>query len=114
MFHYSFDAAQGQRQGKIKIGVRQPLGVSWGPPNESVSMPTLPSPRRQACRVVAALSLVSVLPGCAVVTVAGAVAGAAISVGGAVVSTGVKVTGKVIEKTVDAVTPGDATPAPTN
>jgi hypothetical protein len=45
------------------------------------------------------------LQGCAVVTVAGAVAGAAISVGGAVVSTGVKVTGKVIEKTVDVVTP---------
>ena len=50
------------------------------------------------------------LPGCAVVTVAGAVTGAAISVAGAVVSTGVKVTGKVIEKTVDAVTP-DAKPA---
>lgn len=119
MFHYSPDAAQGQGQGKIKIKIslRQPLGVSWGPPNESISMPTLPTiptlptPRRQACLVVAALSLASVLPGCAVVTVAGAVAGAAISVGGAVVSTGVKVTGKVIEKTVDAVTPGDAAPA---
>ena len=60
------------------------------------------------------LALMFTLPGCAVVTVAGAVAGAAISVGGAVVSTGVKVTGKVIEKTVDAVTPGDATPAPAN
>lgn len=45
--------------------------------------------------------------GCAVVSVAGAVAGAAISVGGAVVSTGVKVTGKVLEKTIDAVTPDD-------
>ena len=52
-----------------------------------------------------------VLPGCAVVTVAGAVAGATISVAGAVVSTGVKVTGKVIEKTIDAVTP-DSKPAP--
>jgi hypothetical protein len=51
------------------------------------------------------------LPGCAVVTVAGAAAGAAISVAGAVVSTGVKVTGKVIEKTVDVVTP-DSKPAP--
>ena len=50
------------------------------------------------------------LQGCAVVTVAGAVAGAAISVTGAVVSTGVKVTGKVIEKTIDVVTP-DAKPA---
>lgn len=48
--------------------------------------------------------------GCAVVTVAGAVAGAAISVTGAVVSTGVKVTGKVIEKTVDLVTPGSSPP----
>ena len=53
----------------------------------------------------------AVLPGCAVVTVAGAVAGAAISVTGAVVSTGVKVTGKVIEKTIDIATP-DAKPAP--
>lgn len=44
--------------------------------------------------------------GCAVVTVAGAAAGAAISVTGAVVSTGVKVTGKVIEKTIDLATPG--------
>ena len=51
------------------------------------------------------------LPGCAVVTVAGAVAGATISVAGAVVSTGVKVTGKVIEKTIDVVTP-DSKPAP--
>jgi hypothetical protein len=48
------------------------------------------------------------LPGCAVVSIAGAAAGAAISVTGAVVSSGVKVTGKVIEKTVDAVTPGAA------
>ena len=57
--------------------------------------------------VVAALLM---LPGCAVVTIAGAVTGAAISVAGAVVSTGVKVTGKVIEKTIDVVTP-DAAPA---
>lgn len=45
--------------------------------------------------------------GCAVVSVAGAAAGAAISVTGAVVSTGVSVTGKVIEKTVDVVAGGD-------
>jgi hypothetical protein len=51
----------------------------------------------------------AVLPGCAVVTVAGAAAGAVISVTGAVISTGVKVTGKVIEKVIDAVTP-DAKP----
>jgi len=43
------------------------------------------------------------LQGCAVVTVAGAAAGAAISVTGAVVSTGVKVTGKVVELAVDAI-----------
>jgi len=55
-------------------------------------------------------ALVPVLTGCAVVSVAGAAAGAAISVGGAVVSTGVKVTGKVIEKTIDVVTP-DSDPA---
>ena len=47
------------------------------------------------------------VPGCAVVTVAGAATGAAIAVAGAVVSTGVSVTGKVIGKTIDAVTPGD-------
>jgi hypothetical protein len=49
-----------------------------------------------------------VLSGCAVVTVAGAAAGAVITVGAAVVSTGVKVTGKVIEKTIDAVGDDDA------
>jgi hypothetical protein len=48
--------------------------------------------------------------GCAVVSVAGAAAGAAISVTGAVVSTGISVTGKVIEKTVDAVAGGDEKP----
>jgi hypothetical protein len=45
------------------------------------------------------------LPGCAVVSVAGAAAGAAINVTGAVVSTGIGVTGKVVEKTIDVVTP---------
>ena len=54
----------------------------------------------------ALLAAVLALPGCAVVTVAGAAAGAAISVAGAVVGTTVKVTGKVIEKTIDVVTPG--------
>ena len=58
-------------------------------------------------RLIACYGLLLCLHGCAVVTVAGAVAGAAVSVGGAVVSTGVKVTGKVVEKTIDAVTPGD-------
>ena len=42
------------------------------------------------------------LAACAVVTVAGATAGAAISVAGAVVSTGVKVTGAVVEAGIDA------------
>ena len=40
------------------------------------------------------------LSGCAVVTVAGAAAGAAISIGGAVVSTGIKVTGAVVEAAI--------------
>jgi hypothetical protein len=56
-------------------------------------------------KLFALLTAAALLGGCAVVTVAGAAAGAAISVGGAVVSTGVKVTGKVVEKTIDAVTP---------
>ncbi len=58
------------------------------------------------------LALLAVTPlllgGCAVVTVAGAVVGAAVTVTGAVVSTGVKVTGKVVEKTIDVVS-GDST-----
>ncbi len=49
--------------------------------------------------------------GCAVVSVAGAAAGAAISVGGAVVGTTVKVAGKVVEKTIDLAVPGSS-PAP--
>jgi hypothetical protein len=60
---------------------------------------------RIACGLGACAALLS---GCAVVSVAGAAAGAAISVTGAVVSTGVKVTGKVIEKTIDVVTPGSS------
>ena len=48
----------------------------------------------------------TLLSGCAVVSVAGAAAGAAISVTGAVVATTVSVTGKVIGKTIDVVTPG--------
>jgi hypothetical protein len=54
-----------------------------------------------------AFASAGLLSSCAVVTVAGATAGAVISIGGAVVSTGVKVTGKVLEKTVDAVAGGD-------
>jgi hypothetical protein len=60
---------------------------------------------RTRLRTPLALLLCTALCGCAVVTVAGAAAGAAISVGGAVVSTGVKVAGKVVEKTIDVVTP---------
>ncbi len=56
------------------------------------------------------LAVALALSGCAVVSVAGAAAGAAISVTGAVVSTGVSVTGKVIEKTVDVVAGGDEQP----
>jgi predicted peptidase len=57
--------------------------------------------------LVCVLAAALLLPGCAVVSVAGAAAGAAVSVTGAVVSTGVKVTGKVIEKTIDVATGGD-------
>ena len=56
--------------------------------------------------------LTTALSGCAVVTVAGAVAGAAISVTGAVVSTGVTLTGKVIGKAIDVATPSAAVLAP--
>ena len=60
-----------------------------------------PSARRSAALLLG----VALLPGCAVVSIAGAVTGAAISVAGTVVSTGVKVTGKVIEKTLDLAVP---------
>lgn len=62
---------------------------------------------RRAGSVAAAVLAALLLPGCAVVSVAGAATGAAISVAGAVVSTGVTLTGKAIGKTIDAVTPGD-------
>lgn len=57
------------------------------------------------CGLAAVLLMATSLGGCAVVSVAGAVAGAAISVAGAVVSTGVTVTGKVVTKTIDVLTP---------
>lgn len=48
-------------------------------------------------RFAAVLLLIAALmSGCAVITVAGAAAGAAVTVGAAVVSTGVKATGAVI------------------
>jgi len=55
--------------------------------------------------VLACLALASLFGGCAVVSVAGSVVGAAVDVTSAVVTTTVKVTGKVVEKTIDAVTP---------
>lgn len=64
----------------------------------------------RALLVAASLAVSTwLLPGCAVIGVAGAATGAVITVAGAVVATGVTVTGKVIEKTVDIVTPGRAT-----
>ena len=51
-------------------------------------------------RLLLSCFLLLPLSGCAVVTVAGAVASAAISVTGSVVSTGVKVTGKAIEAAI--------------
>ena len=63
--------------------------------------------RPGALRAVTGLAAAATLmSGCAVVSVAGAAAGAAISVTSAVVATSVSVTGKVIEKTIDVVTPG--------
>lgn len=66
--------------------------------------------RREQTFLLAFL-LAAALLGCAVVTVAGAVAGAAVSVGGAVVGSTVKVAGKLVEKTIDLAVPG-STPAP--
>jgi hypothetical protein len=58
---------------------------------------------RRCVPPIAALALSWVLSGCAVVSVAGAAAGAAISVAGAVVSTGVTVTGKAVGKAIDVI-----------
>ena len=73
-----------------------------------------PSRRERAVLAAPLLALaLAALPGCAVVSVAGAAvgvagaaAGAAVSVGGAVVGSTVKVAGKVAEKTIDVVVPG--------
>jgi hypothetical protein len=63
--------------------------------------------RRERAAFLAPLLAVALLaPGCAVVSVAGAAAGAAVSVGGAVVGSTVKVAGKVVEKTIDVAVPG--------
>ena len=70
--------------------------------------------RHERAALVAPLLVVALaLPGCAVVSVAGAAvsvagaaAGTAVSVGGAVVGSTVRVAGKVVEKTVDVVVPG--------
>ena len=68
--------------------------------------PRLALPRlRNLGTLLLASALLSTLGGCAVVSVAGAVAGAAISVTGAVVATGVSVTGKVVGKAIDVVLP---------
>ena len=67
------------------------------------------TPRRRPASwlaLFAAIGAATLLSGCAVVSVAGAAAGAAISVTGAVVASTVSVTGKVIGKTIDVVTPG--------
>ena len=70
------------------------------------------SRRHERVALAAWLVVGLALPGCAVVSVAGAAAGAAISVGGAVVGTTVKVAGKVVEKTIDLAVPGSPpTPA---
>jgi hypothetical protein len=71
-----------------------------------------PCRRERAVLVAPVLVAALLLPGCAVVSVAGAAAGAVVSVGGAVVSSTVKVAGKAVEKTIDLVTPSGAPAAP--
>jgi hypothetical protein len=79
----------------------------------SITRPHRPERAVLVAPVLVAPVLVAalVLPGCAVVnvagaavSVAGAAAGAAVSVGGAVVGSTVKVAGKAVEKTIDLVT----------
>jgi hypothetical protein len=69
-------------------------------------------PRSRWRELAAVLLIATALPGCAVVNIAGAAAGAAISVTGAVVGTTVKVAGKVVEKSIDIAVPSGAAGAP--
>ncbi|ACB33927.1 hypothetical protein Lcho_1660 [Leptothrix cholodnii SP-6] len=62
-------------------------------------------------RLAIALAAVSALGGCAVVSAAASVAGAAVSVTATVVTTGAKVVGAVVEKTVDVVAGDEPAPA---
>ncbi len=82
--------------GEIRRSPPERVKKAWGGP----------APSCGRLGAMALLGAACALNGCAVVTIAGATAGAAIAVTGAVVSAGVKVTGKVIEKTIDVVTPG--------
>lgn len=60
---------------------------------------------------IALVAIVPMLGGCAVVSAAASVAGAAVSVTATVVTTGVKVVGAVVEKTVDVVAGDEPAPA---
>lgn len=71
---------------------------------------SLARPSAQAAALL--LALATALPGCAVVEVAGATAGAAISVTGAVVSTGITLTGKAVGAGIDAMTSDKAEATP--
>ena len=72
-----------------------------------------PAPSTAASLItsIAVIATGAQLAGCAVVSLAAAIAGAAIQLAGAVVATGVTVTGKVVGKTIDLVAPGGP-PAP--
>lgn len=74
---------------------------------------TRPSPPPCSYLATALLMALSfALPGCAVVEVAGATAGAAISVTGAVVSTGITLTGKAVGAGIDAMSSDKAEATP--
>ncbi|WP_212744164.1 hypothetical protein [Ramlibacter sp. 2FC] len=70
------------------------------------------SPARRSVTAALLLALAATLPGCAVVEVAGATAGAAISVTGAVVSTGITLTGKAVGAGIDAMSSDKAENTP--
>lgn len=102
------------RSGDASVtGHRARSMLSGGTAAENAHNPPAPSDGTRMNKILLCLTLSLPLAtsGCAVVSVAGAAAGAAISVTGAVVSTGVKVTGKVVEKTIDLAVP-DSEPAP--
>jgi len=75
--------------------------------NEAMKYPPAPTLLRRCPPMLGLACLLTLLPGCTVVSAAASVASTAVSVTGTVISTGVSVTGKVVEKAIDVAVPDD-------